>query len=90
MSRKPTNPIRINDKYFIYMKSYGWELHNHDYLTSRNGKKKVAKVTHHATLQQLCDWIINRDAGHSDNFESLLEALNKSSERLVLDFGKGG
>ncbi len=71
--------IKINNEFSIAEFSRGgWIL---KYFT-----KKPPKITHHATIQQLCRWVINKHAGNAKDFETLLDALNRASDNLESEF----
>ncbi len=90
MSRTPTPFCKINDKYTIQMTNYGWTLLNSEKQFARldASKHKAAKITNHPTLQQLCEWVINREAGMAEDFKTLLEALNAKSDWLRIELEK--
>ncbi len=80
---KNLETIKINEQFHIYMRPYGWELHNYDpkHPWKKKGKP-IPRKTHHATVQQLCQWVINKHTGNAKDFETLLDALNRASESL--------
>jgi len=69
--------IKFNDTYSMSRDKYGWTLHQ-----KIEGQKNPYK-TYHPNLKQICDWIIDREAGKCESLDELKAMLKEASEGIL-------
>jgi len=74
--------IKFNDKFSFEKDQYCWHLHEY-YMGKDKDKnpKRQKKTTYHATLEQVCNTIIDRscgDCGSLGEIKELLDLLPKA------------
>jgi hypothetical protein len=71
-------------KYTAVRDRHQWKLSEHYAGRGRDGKPKMqSRRTYHATLDQVCHTVIDREAGHAPNAERLLESLLDARRMLT-------
>ncbi len=78
--------IKINSQFAITPFAYGWRLleyHRNNAADKSKGRNKAAKETYHATLKQLCDFVIDRYACNAGSLNEIKAMLEKAGEDLT-------
>jgi len=78
--------IRINDQFEFSPSTRGWELHEHHKINASNKSKnrnKRPSTTYHATLKQLCAFVIDRYARNAGSLPEILKLLTTASTELT-------
>lgn len=76
--------LKINSKYEAEKDTYGWQL-----IETYKGKgkdkkpKDMTRSTYYARFSQVCQAIIDREAGKCEDINELLKLLNSASVSLA-------
>lgn len=76
--------IKLNEDYEFERDQHCWNLHTwSDGKTKEGDHKRSKKTTYHSTLRQLCNAIIEREAGKCESMEELKRLLVNASDILT-------
>ncbi len=68
--------IKINNKFEISRDKHGWQLHEwKDGLNKDKEPTRTKRTTYHPNLIQICDVVIDREAGCANTMEEVLKRI---------------
>ena len=82
--------IKLNEDYSFEKDPYQWILHSWKTVVNKKdgSTKRQKKTTFHSNILQVCNEIVNREAGKCESMEELRDLLIKTVPAFAADLEK--
>ena len=76
--------LKINDRFETERDKYQWLLHEWTDGQDKHGNpKKQRKTTYHASLKQVCETVIDRQAGDCEDLAAVCAMIDKTAVQMA-------